>query len=497
MSEPVWYRSLYWRIALGFVGVLAAVLLVQAIVFLWMTGRMADLFPNRTPAQLAAALAADVSGLLSERPDADLDRFINERYSGSSRGFVVVLADGRTVVNHRVPPPPMLARQARGRIFEGMQGGRRDRGERSGWREFGRGSSGPAGVPPPSGEFAPVVVNGTVTGIAAVPLEPPPLWMAARDLGPLLGAVAAVLLTAGTAVAALVIFRPARRRLRHLQDAARAIGAGELGVRAPVAGGDEVAALAGVFNEMASELEQRTTALERSDRTRRQLLADVSHELMTPLAAVRGYVETLQMKEVSLDAETQSRYLQIISEEAERLEHIIGDLLDLARLEGGGGTWRIEPVAIPQLFDRIRRRHEQVLADRGIALLTTIEPEAMTLSGDPNRLEQALQNLVANAIRHTPDGGTIAVRAQADPKGTRLSVEDTGQGIPTEHLDRVFDRFYKVDQSRTGTDIPSGSGLGLSIVRAIVTRHGGQITASNRPEGGARVEIVLPQSTAV
>jgi len=116
----------------------------------------------------------------------------------------------------------------------------------------------------------------------------------------------------------------------------------------------------------------------------------------------------------------------------------------------------------------------------------------VTVVGDRSRLEQALQNLVANAIRHTPNGGTVTVRASVESKGTHVSVEDTGPGIPSEHLDRVFDRFYKVDQSRADTEIPSGSGLGLSIVRAIVTRHGGNISVANVPGGGARFEIVLP-----
>ena len=153
-------------------------------------------------------------------------------------------------------------------------------------------------------EFAFINVNGTVAGIVAVPVEPPPLSMALRDLGPTLAVVALGLLVTGTAIAALAIFRPARRRLSELQDAARAIGAGETGVRAPETGGDEVSLLARSFNEMASQLEQRTQALERSDRTRRQLLADVSHELSTPLAAIRGYVETLSMADVPADAKT-------------------------------------------------------------------------------------------------------------------------------------------------------------------------------------------------
>lgn len=499
MAELVWYRSLYWRIALGFVALVATLLVLQSLVFLWISGRMDDLFPNRTPAQFAGTIARGLSEALAEQPTLNVDEFVNARYSGSSRGFAVVLADGRAFVSRRVPPPSILPRIARSRLFDDPyadrrppQGSRRgpdvDGGRDSaGWRGGGPGGSRGLAV-----EFAYINVNGAVAGIVAVPVQPPPLSMTLSDLGPTMAVVALGLIAVGTMVAALAIFRPARRRLSELQQAARAIGAGESGVRAPEAGGDEVAQLAHSFNEMAARLEQRTQALERSDRTRRQLLADVSHELSTPLAAIRGYVETLSMAEVPLTEATRQRYLQIVTDETERLEHIVGDLLDLARLEGGGGSWKEEDVSIAQLFERVRNRHEPRLRDRNVTLVTERDPSADSVAGDSNRLEQALQNLVANAIRHTPSGGRVTVRAVRAERGVVLSVEDTGPGIAPDHLPRIFDRFYKVDESRSASDASSGSGLGLSIVRAIVTRHGGTVTASNLPEGGARFEIVLP-----
>jgi two-component system sensor histidine kinase VicK len=243
---------------------------------------------------------------------------------------------------------------------------------------------------------------------------------------------------------------------------------------------------------MAGQLEQRTNALEAVDRTRRQLLADVSHELTTPLAAIKGYVETLGMEDVKLDGPTRTRYLRIVEEETARLEHIVGDLLDLAKLDSGGGSFRTEDVPIPQLFERIRHRHGPVITEKQIELETRELTKDLVVPGDPIRLEQALQNLVSNAARHTPNGGRILVSAQQIDREVRLTVEDTGPGIPPDHLPHVFDRFYKVDVSRASTDTPSGSGLGLSIVQAIVTRHGGRVTAGNGPQGGAKFEIWLP-----
>jgi len=533
MPEQVWYRSLYWRIALGFVALLATLLLVQGTVFLWMTGRMTDFFPSRSSAQLASTVAADVAAALTEDPDLDLTTFVRGRYTGAGRSFAIVLRDGRMAISERVPPPPQLARAARGRLFfsgagdrdrDPFRGGppppppggfgaggdpgpgpgpRNDRGRggdrfdggRGGRRGDGFGPGGPGG-PPMIIEFADINVAGAGIGVVAVPRDAPPFSLALRDLGPTLALVAASLLIAGTGIAALVIFRPTRRRLQALQDAARAIGAGATGVRAPERGRDEVSSVARAFNDMAAQLEERTSALEQADRTRRQLLADVSHELMTPLSAIRGYVETLRMSDLRVDDATRSRYLRIVNEESERLEHIIGDLLDLARLEGGGGTLKMEPLPIAQLMQRVRHRHGPVVAEKSISLETVEDPSVPTIHGDQNRLEQALQNLVANAVRHTPAGGRVIVRSEARPDDrVAFVVEDTGPGIPAEHLGRVFDRFYKVDESRSGTLLPSGSGLGLSIVRAIVTRHGGTVSVSNVDDGGARFEILLPRFT--
>lgn len=502
MPDVVWYRSLYWRIAIGFVALLAALLAAQGLVFLWMTGRMDDIFPSRTPAQFASSIASDVGAVSTDRPGLDLRAYLREAYSSPYRGYVVVLADGRVVESERVPPPQSLVRAARGRLLaergEEAFGGRgRDprRGDpfgRGGWPGRGGGFRGGGDELVGGVEYARILSNGMVIGIVAVPRGAPPMSLALRALGPTLATVALVLLATGTAIGALLIFRPTRRRLSQLQTVARAIGEGRSGVRAPTAGGDEVTALSKAFNEMAGQLEQRTQALEAADRTRRQLLADVSHELMTPLAAIRGYVETLQMPDTRIDAAARTRYLGIVNDESERLEHIIGDLLELARLEGGGGALRNDDVPVALLLERVRHRHERVLADRGIELSVVQDAGVSVISGDRNRLEQALQNLVANAIRHAGAGGKVSIAVRSVDDDVVFAVEDSGKGIPEEHLPRIFDRFYKVDESRASTEMPSGSGLGLSIVQAIANRHGGTVRASNVPGGGATFELRIP-----
>jgi signal transduction histidine kinase len=483
MSDPVWYRSLYWRIAFGFIALLAILLLAQGLLYLWLTDRFVG-SSVRTPTQLAGLVAAEVSAELDQRPDANLEEFVRARFSHIYQPFLVILRDGRRGSNRPTALPPEFSRAIQGRMRAGGLPG----------ESFGRRGGGGGGSRFPI-ESVPIVVAGSQVGLVAVPGNPPPVSVALQELGPTLSLFGLGLLAVGATLTALLIFRPAHNRLRTLEQAARALGEGRADVRATETGGDEVSSLARTFNRMAADLDSRAAALTESDRARRQLLADVSHELMTPLSAIRGYVETLAMTDLPLDQGTRHQYLGIVEEETHKLEAIIGDLLDLARLEGGGDTLRDEPVSVADLFVRVADRHLPAMRDRGVVLERDMAQGTPPIRGDAARLEQALQNLAANAIRHTPPGGRVVLHASPADNGVRIVVRDTGPGIPPEHLARVFDRFYKVDASRAGTAVPSGSGLGLSIVRAIVERHGGTVTASNAPEGGAEFELVLPAYT--
>ncbi len=548
MPDPVWYKSLYWRIAFGFVAMLAALLLAQSLVIVWLTDRVVG-WSAQSPEELVSSVAGDLSTALNRNPNLPLDTYVRDQFSHLYRPFAVVMVDGRAASNRPNGLPPGYIRVLQQRLRRGeplnsvdpRDGGRGARGGRDRgpdrWREPGalesgrgsgdgapidsaRGGPGrpsrpgePGGEPgrpfdggrgdgpggPRGSASAPIIISATAgaastpIGFVVIPINPPPVFVAIRELGPTLTWVGLVLLAIGAASAALLIFSPAHRRLRTLEQAARALGEGRTDVRAVEAGGDEVSALAKTFNRMADDLGARASALAASDRARRQLLADVSHELMTPLAAVRGYTETLAMPELSLDQPTRSRYLGIIGDETQKLESLIGDLLDLARLEGGGGTLTIEDVPVKELFGRIADRHGPAIRERRITLEVIVQPPELAVRADGHRLEQALQNLAANALRHTPEGGRVTLAAEAVAEGARITVRDSGPGIPPEHLPHIFERFYKADAARSATRM-SGSGLGLSIVQAIVERHGATVTASNSPDGGACFEIRIPRS---
>ena len=478
MPEQVWYRSLYWRIGLGFIACVAGLLIAQAVLFIWLTNPAQGTLPGGSPQRFATLVGSDISSALEADPALDIEKYVRENFDHVTRPIVIFLRDGRTITTRRYSPPPPIERAARIRLERGVFEGSRARGPDGGRPDDDDGErrgGGRGGRPP---LFGRIVLNGQVIGLVATPFDGPPWLAALREHGPMLAVVAVVLLFAGTAAMAFFIFRPAQRRLQDLQRTAAAIGSGETSARAAEQGGDEVTALAQAFNQMAADLDARVHELRESDRARRQLLADVSHELMTPLTAMRGYLETLGMPEAVRNQADRDRYLQIVMDETLRLESIIGDLLELARLEGGGTKLELEDVPVEELFARAADRHGAALRDKDITLDTRIAAGAETVYGDGRRLEQALQNLVANAVRHTPRGGRISL--SAEPAGhdrVKLIVLDTGPGIAPEHLPLIFDRFYKADASREHQ--AAGSGLGLSIVKAIIERHGGTITASS------------------
>jgi signal transduction histidine kinase len=490
LPMPKWYQSLYWRIAIGFVLFLAAMLAVQGGALVYLIAGM-DVAPGPPPPEVTRLIARELSESLTANPKLDIQQFFRQEYEGSVP-LVAIMKDGRVVTTHGPRPSDRFVEDIRARFNVDPDSFVRGRGGRG--RPVGPRPVRPEGGMLPrlgqpamrrAGPAGAVIVDGVPVGVViALPHS------ALRQLGPTLAVVGFLLVVLGTTVAALLIFGPVRPRLRSLEDAARKVGAGDLTARAREDGGDEVAALARAFNQMTHDLQQRAAQLQAADRTRRLLLADVSHELMTPLTGMRGYLETLSLHAQSLDSETRERYLAIIRDETQRVEHIVGDLLDLSRLEGRGESFDAQDVPLEDLFGRVLARHGRATEEKGVEMSTSIAAGAEIVTGDPMRLEQALQNLAANAVRHTPKGGQVSLNAALEDGAIVVTVSDTGSGIALEHLSHVFDRFYKADPSRAGQ--AAGSGLGLSIVKAIVERHGGTVTAASQAGSGTTFTLKFP-----
>jgi two-component system OmpR family sensor kinase len=499
MSEPApprrWYRSLYWRIAAGFIAFLAAMLLVQVGFFLWLATQRDAALPPRMLANLAALVADELAADVAQTPSLDLATAARARLGDLDRPAALVLPGGQIIGDGPLPPESQVRAAVRQLARPGApvpwRPPRRPGGfgRPGGGRPAFDGSEGrPRSIGTPLWAAAPVRAEGRAVAVVFV-ARGRPLGGIVRDLAPWLAAGLAALLAAGTALAAVAIFRPAHARLHDLENAVRRFGDGDRSARASSTGGDEVSAVARAFNRMADEAAAREAALVDADRARRQLLADVSHELRTPLTSIRGYADTLTLSGFAPVTPQGQQAVHVIGVEAQRLERIVNDLLDLARLEAGGTAFDAGPVAVGDLFARVRERHGPAAAAAQVTLDAEIEPGAEVVTGDGVRLEQVVQNLTANALRHVRAGGHVALRAQRDGDAVVLSVRDDGTGIAAEHLPHVFDRFYKADASRGGG---AGTGLGLSIVKAIVERHGGTVQVQSTPGVATTFAVRLP-----
>jgi two-component system phosphate regulon sensor histidine kinase PhoR len=232
------------------------------------------------------------------------------------------------------------------------------------------------------------------------------------------------------------------------------------------------------------------TDLRRADRIRRDFVANVSHELRTPLTAVRGYVEAL-LDGGAEPAEVR-RFLEIIGRHTHRMERLVRDLLRLARLDAGQEPLEHVPCTVESIFAGVVADLAPILDARGQIVEQSVAPDAATVMGDPAKLHDALRNLLENATNYAPESSTIALSSQRAGETIRLCVADTGPGIPEADLPRIFERFYRVDKSRSrAARDPGGTGLGLAIVKHLIELHGGRVTATNRRSGGAIFTIEL------
>jgi signal transduction histidine kinase len=263
--------------------------------------------------------------------------------------------------------------------------------------------------------------------------------------------------------------------------AAQRIADGRYDERVQVNGADELAQLAMRFNQMAEKLNQ-------VEAMRRRLIGDVSHELRTPLTAIKGSMEGLM--DGVLPA-TQETYQQIHAE-ADRLNRLVDDLQELSRVESNAYPLDLRPLEISALVQTVTKRLAPQAESKRISLDLDLAPDLPRPLADEDRLVQVLTNLTGNALQYTPENGRITIAARRVDHDVQISVRDTGVGIPPDHLPHIFDRFYRVDKSRSRR-AGGGSGIGLTIARALVEAHGGHIWAESAGEGeGSTFTFTLP-----
>ncbi len=292
-------------------------------------------------------------------------------------------------------------------------------------------------------------------------------------------------LAALVAVALGLLFaRQISSPVRTLTAAARRLGAGDLDQRVPVRGRrDELGELAEAFNSMAE-------SVGRQEMLRRQMAADIAHELRTPLAVIQANLEAMLDGIRPLSAEE----VADVHQETQLLSRLVTDLRDLSLAETGQLLLRKELTDLTTLVRTSVARFSSWAEDKSVRLDVEAAADLPRAEVDPDRVAQVLGNLLDNALRYTPPGGEVVVRLQpgAQRDKVRVTVSDTGSGIPEEHLPNIFERFYRADRARTRTD--GGSGIGLAVVRQLVEAHGGRVWVESQPGKGATFSFVLPAS---
>ena len=232
------------------------------------------------------------------------------------------------------------------------------------------------------------------------------------------------------------------------------------------------------------------TEQHRNEERRKEFVANVSHELRTPLTNVRSYAETLRSAEGDIPQEMENSFLDIIISETDRMTHIVQDLLTLSRLDAGNTEMRFAPFSFRESVENVCRANAMEARRHSHTLTCTLAEDMPEISGDRQRLEQVVTNILGNAIKYTPDGGHIAVTGGGSGRSVWVEVTDDGIGIPEKDRDRIFDRFYRVDKARSRES--GGTGLGLSIAKEIVERHHGSLRLVPREGRGTTIRLVLP-----
>jgi two-component system OmpR family sensor kinase len=305
------------------------------------------------------------------------------------------------------------------------------------------------------------------------------------------GSVASLVVAA---LAGLIIFAWLTRRLRRL---AVAMGEYKEGAEVDSLGlphyeerGDEIDLLVSTFRQMAERIEAQVKSLKEEDTMRRELVANVSHDLRTPLATLRGYVETLLIKNESLSSKERQNYLDITLRHCRRLSNLVSDLFDLSKLEAKDWNLHAEAFSLGELVQDVVQKFRLQAEKKEIRVHTSMDTGILFVHADIALIERVLENLLENAIRHTPVEGSVGVVLRQEQDGVAVEVSDTGSGIREDELPKIFDRFHQLDRSQR--DEAGHSGLGLAITKKILELHGSTIRVSSRQGEGTTFTFSLP-----
>jgi signal transduction histidine kinase len=502
-----WRQSIRWRLALGsmLVALLATTLLALSAIL------AISYYYGVDQGQRLASLAVDKAQSISENytqsnnlllaakntlPAGFVHSFIGEQYV-----LVVINPQGQFIF-----PPKVNNKPTRTAFFVALADPSLRTGDFNGLRTAiqlglqGTSSTGSLG----SGGLTllprPFVVQPIIPGGQSNAPVVGALLIVSRSAGettlpPLIATIgrtvliAAAIIAALATLAAILFARTITRPLAYLTKAARVLASGDYNARVSIKAHGELEELANTFNEMAAKLASDVNVLQRQEVWQRELIMNITHDLATPLTAIAGLGESL-VDGVNQSREDYEATGRIVVRETLRLRRLVKDLHMMAKAETGAMQPQWKAVRLAALVDEVLAVLATEFERANVEPVNAIPYNLPFVQADPDMLTRVFSNLCDNALRHTPAGGTVTIEAIQRDNQLLVSVADSGEGIPTGALPRVFERFYRADSSRQV--ITGGSGLGLAIVRAIIEGHGGTIWAENIPGGGARFVFTLP-----
>jgi signal transduction histidine kinase len=315
-----------------------------------------------------------------------------------------------------------------------------------------------------------------------------------------LGALLAIV--AGAFLIGLLVFGLLTRRLARLTGDVRSFTDTDFDIDAVPAlesgategDGDEISQLRAAFGRMANKIQEQFESLKETDRLRRELVSNVSHDLRTPLASMHGYVETLLIKNETLSVDERKHYLEITRKHTKRLGQLIGELFELSKLDSATVRPDLEAFSLAELLHDVTQEFELDAKEKRVEIMIESKPEASTVVADIGLMQRVLENLIRNALKYTPAGGNITITLDKRPGCIAVAVADSGRGIARKDLEKVFDRFYRSEQD--DDEAENSAGLGLAIVRKILDLHGSRITVSSDLNEGTCFEFALPTKLA-
>jgi signal transduction histidine kinase len=281
------------------------------------------------------------------------------------------------------------------------------------------------------------------------------------------------------------------KSLRNIIDTVKKFSEGDLKPRIPTHSKGELAQLSITINTMADTILRNIEELKQVDKLRRDLIANISHDIRTPISIIHGYIETLIMKHDSLDAQKQQEYMQTIIKSTERLKRLMTDLFELSKLESRQITPKMEPFFMFDLLQDLSHKYKLLAQEKSISLETEFPTKMPVVCADIALIERALQNLIDNALNHTPQNGKVKIKMEEVSKQVHVSVMNTGPGIASKDLPKIFDRYYKVENSKSN----QGTGLGLAIVKNILEIHHTNIQVESENHGNTIFSFNLPLVT--